>query len=177
MIKAFFTKLFKLHNKRINSMKHSMMVGVRFGMTSAIITTLGLIVGLNSGTGSLLAVIGAIIMIAFADGLSDSLAIHISEESEGKHSEKQVWTSTFYTFGSKFIIGMSFLLIILAIKLPYAIIASVIWGFTLLGIVSYRMAVSQKKKPWKVISEHLTIAILVVTASHFLGLLIAVVFG
>jgi len=38
--------------------KHSIKVGFSFGITSAVITTLGLIVGLNSSTHSTLAVMG-----------------------------------------------------------------------------------------------------------------------
>jgi len=57
-----------------------------FGLTSGIITTLGLIVGLHSGTHSKLAVIGGILTIAMADALSDALGIHVSEESEATQS-------------------------------------------------------------------------------------------
>ena len=62
-------------------MKHSLKVGFSFGLTSGIITTLGLMVGLNYGTSSKLAVIGGILTIAIADASSDALGIHISEES------------------------------------------------------------------------------------------------
>ena len=67
-------------------MNHSIKTGFSFGLTSGIITTLGLIVGLNSGTGSKLVVLGGILTIAIADAFSDALGIHISEESENKHN-------------------------------------------------------------------------------------------
>ena len=67
-------------------MRHSLQVGFSLGLTSGIITILGLIVGLNSGTHSQLAVIGGILTIAIADSLSDAMGIHISEESEDKHA-------------------------------------------------------------------------------------------
>ena len=53
------------------TLNHSLRVGLSFGLTSGVITTLGLIVGLASGTESKLAVIGGIITIAVADALSD----------------------------------------------------------------------------------------------------------
>ncbi|HID20408.1 MAG TPA: hypothetical protein EYP28_05685, partial [Methanophagales archaeon] len=62
-------------------MKHSLKIGFSFGLTSAIITTLGLMVGLHSGTHSKLVVIGGVLTIAIADAFSDALGIHISEES------------------------------------------------------------------------------------------------
>ena len=77
---------------------HSLSIGLHFGLTSGIITTLGLMVGLSSGTNSKLAVIGGILTIAIADSFSDALGIHISEESENIHSSKEIWISTFSTF-------------------------------------------------------------------------------
>ena len=71
-------------------MKHSIKTGFSFGLTSGIITTLGLMVGLQSGTHSQLAVIGGILTIAVADAFSDALGIHIAEESENKHSSKEI---------------------------------------------------------------------------------------
>ena len=67
-------------------MKLSIRKGFSFGLTSGIITTLGLIVGLYSGTGSKTIVLAGIIVIAVADALSDSVGIHISEEAENKHT-------------------------------------------------------------------------------------------
>jgi len=60
-------------------MKESIKTGISFGLASGVITTLGLMTGLNAGTKSELAVIGGILVIAIADALSDSVGIHISE--------------------------------------------------------------------------------------------------
>ncbi|MEO0185998.1 MAG: VIT1/CCC1 transporter family protein, partial [candidate division WOR-3 bacterium] len=75
-------------------LKHSLKTGFSFGSTSGIITTLGLMVGLHSGTHSKIVVIGGILTIAIADAFSDALGIHVSEESENKHSTKEIWEST-----------------------------------------------------------------------------------
>ena len=48
-------------------MKTSTIKGVSFGLTSGIITTLGMMVGLNFSTGSKLVVLGGILTIAIAD--------------------------------------------------------------------------------------------------------------
>ena len=87
----------------MKGMKHSLKVGFSFGLTSGIITTLGLMVGLNSGTRSKLVIIGGVLTIAIADAFSDALGIHISEESENRHSGKEIWEATMSTFLSKFI--------------------------------------------------------------------------
>jgi len=75
-------------------MGHSLKTGFSFGLTSGIITTLGLMVGLHSGTHSKLAVTGGILTIAIADAFSDALGIHISEESKNKRITKEIWQTT-----------------------------------------------------------------------------------
>ena len=68
-------------------MKIAIRKGLGFGLTSGIITTLGIIVGLDASTNSKIVVIGGILFIAVTDSLSDALGMHISEEAHKK--EKQ----------------------------------------------------------------------------------------
>jgi VIT1/CCC1 family predicted Fe2+/Mn2+ transporter len=157
-------------------MKHSIKTGFSFGLTSGIITTLGLIVGLHSGTHSRIAVIGGILVIAIADAFSDALGIHVSEESENVHTTREIWEATIATFLSKFVIAVTFIAPILLFEFTHAIIVSVIWGMSLLSIFSYYLARQQKEKAYKVVGEHLIIAIVVVVATHYVGEIIANVF-
>ena len=150
-------------------MKHSLKVGFSFGLTSGIITTLGLMIGLYSGTHSKIAVIGGILIIAIADAFSDALGIHISEESENKHTTREIWESTISTFLSKFIFALAFIVPVLLLQLSTAIIASVVLGLFALGIFSFYIAKEQKVKPWKVIMEHLLIAVVVIVITHYVG--------
>ncbi len=153
-------------------MKESLKTGITFGLTSGTITTLGLMIGLYSGTNSRSVVIGGILTIAIADSLSDALGIHISEESDHTRSTLQVWTATVATFLSK-LYAITFVFPVLLFDLPVAININLIWGFTILTILSYYLAKSQGVKPWKVILEHLVITAVVVSLTHFLGKLIA----
>jgi VIT1/CCC1 family predicted Fe2+/Mn2+ transporter len=154
-------------------MKHSLKVGFSFGLTSAIITTLGLIVGLHSGTHSRLVVIGGILTIAIADAFSDALGIHVSEESENTHTTKEIWESTIATFLSKFFFATTFVIPVLVFPLTAAIFVNIVWGLSLLGIFSFYMAKEQKVEPWVVISEHLLIALVVIVITHFVGTLVS----
>lgn len=158
-------------------MKHSLKVGFSFGVTSGIITTLGLIVGLHSGTHSELVVLGGILTIAIADAFSDALGIHISEESESKHTTREVWESTVSTFLSKFVIALTFIIPVILLELSTAIILSVILGLFILGILSYSLAEEQNEKPWKVVAEHLIIALVVIVTTHYVGDWISSTFG
>jgi VIT1/CCC1 family predicted Fe2+/Mn2+ transporter len=153
--------------------KHSLLTGFSFGLTSGITTTLGLMVGLYSGTNSKLAVIGGVIMIAIADSLADAMGIHISEEAENKHTEKEIWVATLATFISKFIFALSFIVPLLLFKLSSAIVVSIIWGLSLLSIFSYFIAKEQKINPWKTVIEHLIIALVVIVVTHYVGDFIA----
>lgn len=150
-------------------MKHSLKTGFSFGLTSGIITTLGLMVGLDSGTHSKLVVISGILTIAIADAFSDALGIHISEESENKHTTKEIWQSTISTFLSKFAFASIFIIPTLLFQLSTAIIVSVIFGLSVISIFSFHIAKEQKTEPWKVIMEHLIIALVVVVISHYVG--------
>lgn len=156
--------------------KHSLEVGFSFGITSGIITTLGLIVGLSSGTQSKVTVIGGILTIAIADSFSDALGIHISEESEGKHADKEIWQSTIFTFLAKFIFASLFILPILFFDLQTAVIVSVILGLSLLSTLSFILSQKQDSKAWNVVLEHLVVAIIVILLTHYAGVWIASIF-
>ncbi|MBU2496459.1 MAG: hypothetical protein KJ767_00165 [Nanoarchaeota archaeon] len=158
-------------------MKRALKTGFSFGLTSGIITTLGLIVGLHSGTHSKLVIIGGIIVIAIADAFSDALGIHIAEESKHKYNQKEIWAATLSTLFTKFIFAMLFIIPVLLFELDKAIIISVIFGLIILGIFSYFIADRKRINPWHVVLEHLFIAILVIIATHYIGDWAANVFG
>lgn len=158
-------------------MKHSLKIGFSFGLTSGIITTLGLMVGLHSGTHSKIVVIGGILTIAIADAFSDALGIHVSEESENKHSGREIWEATISTFFSKLIFALTFIIPVLLFKLSTAIAISVIWGLSMLSILSFSIAKGQKTKPWRSVAEHLSIALVVVVIAHYVGDWISGIFG
>ncbi|HQB85068.1 MAG TPA: hypothetical protein PLZ69_01350 [Candidatus Pacearchaeota archaeon] len=150
-------------------MRLSIRKGFSFGLTSGIITTLGLIVGLHSGTHSNVVIIGGILVIAIADAMSDALGVHVSEESENKHSTKEIWESTVSTFLSKFVFALIFIIPVLFLQLSTAIIVCVIWGLSLITIFSYYIAKQQNVKPYSIILEHLIIAIMVIMITHYVG--------
>ncbi len=158
-------------------MRHSLKTGFSFGLTSAIITTLGLMVGLHSGTHSRLAVIGGVLTVAVADAFSDALGIHIAEEAEDKHTHLEVWESTIATFVTKFFFAITFIIPVLLLALHAAIIVSVIWGLLLLGVLSVHIARSQNAPVIRVLAEHLTIAIILIITTHYTGEWISSTFG
>lgn len=151
--------------------------GLFFGATSGVITTIGLIVGLNSGTRSITAVLGGILVIAVADAMSDALGIHLAEEADPNTDHGHVWAATIMTFVTKFVFSISFAVPLLLLPLATAVSVSVVWGLLVIVILSYFLAKSQDESPFYIIGEHLGIAILVLVFSHYIGVWVAATFG
>lgn len=151
--------------------------GLYFGATSGVITTLGLITGLNAGTQSLTAVLGGILVIAFADAMSDALGIHLAEEADPATDSAHVWAATLSTFATKFVFALSFAVPLLFLPLATAVYASIAWGMLVIIVLSYLLARSQAQRPLAIIAEHIAIAAVVVVLSHFIGLWVGRAFG
>ena len=150
-------------------MKASWKTGISFGLTSGVITTLGLMVGLHSGTHSRAIVISGILTIAIADAMSDALGIHVSEESKNSGPTRVIWEATLATFAAKFLVSLTFVVPVLFGPLEHAIVMSIVWGLFLLTVLSFFVARTQGIAPWKVIGEHLFIALCVVAMTHVTG--------
>ena len=143
--------------------------GIFFGATSGVITTLGLIVGLNAGTKSMVAVLGGILVVAVADAMSDALGIHIAQEADPDSTENHVWAATFWTFITKLIVALSFALPLLWLPLQMAVAVAVGWGLMVITLLSAFLARMQRVAALPIIAEHLVIAIVVIAISHYIG--------
>jgi len=146
-----------------------------FGATSAIITCLAFIISLGKITNAKFTIIGSLLVIAIADNISDSLGIHIYQESDLKKSDV-VRISTFVNFLTRFFVIVVFILFVFFLPLLYASILSIIWGISLLIILSYYIAREQKRNPYKAIVEHLVIAVAVIIVSNYISEWISSVF-
>ena len=151
--------------------------GLFFGATSGVITTIGLIVGLNAGTRSITAVLGGILVISVADAMSDALGIHLAEEADPNTDQAHVWAATIMTFLTKFVFSISFAIPLLLLPLTTAVAVSVVWGLLVIVVLSYFLARSQDESPLYIIGEHVGIAILVLVFSHYIGVWVAANFG
>ena len=158
-------------------MKRAFRIGFSFGLPSGIVTTLGLMVGLNSSTQSQFIVIGGILTIAIADSLSDAMGMHFSQESENHLSHEEIWKSTIFTLLAKFIFSIIFIIPVLFLPLNLAILVSVLMGAYLIFAISLILAREQNEDPIKVIGSHLLITFSVILIAHFVGIFVSQVFG
>ncbi|MCK5655338.1 MAG: hypothetical protein KAI03_03485, partial [Candidatus Aureabacteria bacterium] len=75
-----------------------------------------------------------------------------------------------------FVFALTFIVPLLLCTLQTAILVSIAWGLSMLGIFSYFMARKQNTNPWKAVAEHLIIALVVICLTHYAGDWIAKVF-
>ena len=158
-------------------MRRSIRIGFGFGLTSGIIGTLGLMVGLESSTDSKLVVIGGILAIAVSEGFAEAISIHIAKEVEKIYTMKEIWESTFTTFISKFIFSSVFIIPVLIFKLHVAILESILFGLFLLFTISLITAREKNIKPLNLIIKNIGIAIFVIILTYFSGIWISTIFG
>lgn len=152
-----------------SSKKEMRIGGLSFGLTSGVITTLGLIVGLDTATSSKVAVIAGILTIAVADSLSDALGMHLSEESRIDESRKPIVLISIFAFLGKFSVTLLFIIPFLIFTNQLALIVSVMLGIALITALSYLIALRKQESPAKVIFEHVGITVLVVILSYLVG--------
>ena len=64
---------------------------------------------------------------------------------------------------------MTFVVPVLLLSLSAVIVVNLIWGMSILSVLSYIIAKSQGEPPWKIVGEHLLIAIVVIAVTHWVG--------
>ncbi len=81
----------------------------------------------------------------------------------------EIWESTIATFVAKFLIALTFIVPVLFLLLEEAMMVSVVWGLSLLAVLSYLLARAQQIPVWKVIAEHVVIGVSVIAITHYVG--------
>ncbi|MFA6423542.1 MAG: hypothetical protein WCW17_03785 [Patescibacteria group bacterium] len=143
--------------------------GIAFGLTSGVITTLGLIVGIESATSSKIAVIAAILTVAVADSFSDALGMHLSEESRKDETNKPIWTISIFLFLGKLIFSMLFLIPIALFSLGVAVKISIFVGLLIIIIMASIIARRKGGSVLKQAALQSLLAIGVIIISYFMG--------
>jgi hypothetical protein len=141
---------------------------ISFGGTAAIVTSMALIAGLNAvGTGKS-TLITALLIAAFADNLTDSLSIHIYQESE-RLDGREAFIGTVSNFATRLLGSLSFVLIVIVAPPNVVVLGSIVWGMLLLGVLSCLLA--RERNVW-ILSEvikHLVVAAAVLIISKVIA--------
>lgn len=143
-----------------------------FGSSAAIVTNTSLIVGLGSAQTGKAPLIGALLTIALADNISDSLGIHLYKETEGGGSQLSL-LATVLNFTARLLVSLSFVAIVLVSSVGQSIVIGVAWGLVLITLINYLIARNNSRASIWEISQHVLVAIAVVVLSRYVGYLVA----
>ncbi len=143
-----------------------------FGATAAIVTSVSLIVGLAAASASRTAIVTGLLIIALADNITDSLSVHMYQESE-KLESTAAFRVTLTNFGARLFVASSFVALVLTLSIPAASIVAVTWGAVLLSLVTYDVARTRGLSPAREIAKHLAVATLVIAVGRTIGWLLA----
>jgi VIT1/CCC1 family predicted Fe2+/Mn2+ transporter len=135
------------------------------------VTSLGLIAGFAAAGASTATVVGALLIIAVADNLTDSLSIHIYQESE-QLGARAVFRATLMNYVTRLLVSLSFVALVLALPLEWALVVALGWGLLLLGIVTRLVARRRGASVMRELWKHLAATVVVLAVSRVVGTLI-----
>ena len=139
-----------------------------FGGTAALVTSMALIVGFDAATVQKAAVVTGLLIIGIADNLTDSLSVHIYQESE-RLAQRDAFRTTVANFFTRLVVCLSFIAILVILPPSGAIPVSLVWGFALLAVLSYFLAKARGVNPLSEIAKHCAVAFAVIAISKAIG--------
>ena len=142
-----------------------------YGGTAAIVTGMALITGLNTaGTGKS-TLITALLIVALADNITDSLSIHIYQESE-RLDEREAFIGTLSNFATRLLGSLSFVLIVVVFPPKVVVLGAIVWGNLLLGVLTYFLARARNARIFPEIIKHLVVAAVAIIISKIIAYLL-----
>lgn len=150
------------------TLDHMQIRNFSFGATAAIVTSIGLIVGLDAATATKATILSGLLIVAIADNLTDSLSIHIYQESE-QLEPRAAFRATLINFAARLGLSLSFVLLMVILPLRVAVVASILWGLLLLTGLSCVLARTRKLPVLPEIAKHVAVAAIVMLSSKIIG--------
>ncbi len=141
---------------------------ISFGGTAAIVTGMALIVGLDAVDASKKTIISALLIAALADNLTDSLSVHVYQESE-RLPAREALVGTLSNFAARLGLGLSFAGLVALLPQPLAPVAALGWGAILLAALSWVLARERQANAAAEVAKHLVVAALVIFVSRMIG--------
>ena len=141
---------------------------ISFGGTAAIGTSMALIVGLDAANAGRTVIVSALLIAAVADNLTDSLSVHMYQESE-RLEQKDAFVGTVANFVTRFIVCLSFVLIVALLRGPAAVMGGIAWGMSLLAALSWLLARHRKVSATAEVAKHLAVALVIILVSKSVG--------
>jgi len=141
---------------------------ISFGGTAAIVTSMALIAGLDAANAGRTVMIRALLIAAVADNLTDSLSVHMYQESE-RLEQKEAFVGTVANFVTRFVVCLSFVLIVALLRGQAAVMGGIVWGMSLLASLSCLLARHRKVSATAEVAKHLAVALVIILVSKSIG--------
>lgn len=141
---------------------------VSFGGTAAIVTSMALIAGLEAANAGKATVVGALLIAAIADNLTDSLSVHVYQESE-QMEQRDAFLGTVSNFATRLVVCMTFVAIVAVSWHHSAAAWGIVWGMALLSVLSYVLARERTVNAAAEVAKHVITAVAVVIVSEAIG--------
>ena len=139
-----------------------------YGGAAGIITSMALINGFVAAAASKATIITSLLIVAIADNLTDSLSMHIYQESE-RVSGREAFRTTFANFATRVATALSFIVAVLLLPNSAAAWVCLGWGFALLSALSALLAKARGVSAASEIWKHCAVAAVVIVISRQLG--------
>jgi hypothetical protein len=112
--------------------------------------------------------VSALLIAAVADNLTDSLSVHMYQESE-RLEEREAFVGTLTNFATRFILCLSFVLIVMLFREHAAVAGGIVWGMSLLTVLTYILARHRKVSAMPEVGKHLAVAMVIIFVSKSIG--------
>lgn len=141
---------------------------ISYGGSAAIATSMALVSGLGAAGAMKPVVASALLIAALADNLTDSLSIHIFQESE-QLDQKEAFAGTVSNFVTRLLVCLSFILLVWLLPVSVALGLIIAWGMLLLAALTFLVARERKVGAFFEVVKHLLVAASVVVVSKAIG--------
>jgi hypothetical protein len=139
-----------------------------YGATSAVVTGMALVTGLDAANSTRVTIISGLLIFAIADNLTDSLSIHIYQESE-RLDNRAAFRATLANFATRLGLSLSFVLIVMLAPVTIAVFAAIVWGSGVLCAMTALLARQRDVPIAGEIGKHLALAAAVIAVSKGIG--------
>ena len=141
---------------------------IAFGATAAVVTSMALITGLGAADAAKRTILSALLIAALADNLTDSLSVHIYQESERLETH-EAFVGTVTNFAARLVLCLSFAVLVAILSTSVATVVALIWGICLLAALTWMLARERRIAAAPEIIKHVIVALVVILASRGIG--------
>ncbi len=142
--------------------------GLAFGTMDGIVGILAILTGLGT-VGSKIATIVGVLAAGLANSFGNAAGVHVSQESEGIHTPKEIRRLTLASFFATLFVTVILICPLLLFQFNIALVFSWILGLLILALLGYSVSVKNGKFDGKIVLEYVLIGIFVSVVAFFLG--------